>query len=117
MDILELEFHHGIIAQATQVPISRITGHLPYRDSTCPITALSLTRPAVARVFSCAHGRIEHTSSSAQELRLFLELLFIGVTLSCSALHVHQLGVAHQSSLRSSTTMMSFSISPLQGDG
>jgi hypothetical protein len=65
-------------------------------------------------LFLCFIGRIEHTSSSAQELRLFLELLFICVTLSCSALHVHQLGVAHQSSLRSSTTMMSFSISPLR---
>jgi hypothetical protein len=41
--------------------------------------------------------RIVHTSSAAQELRLFLELLFICVTLSCSALHVHRLGVAHQS--------------------
>ena len=60
---------------------------------------------------------IEHTSSLAQELRLFLELLFICVTLSGSALRVHQLGVAHQSSLRSSTTMMSFSISPRREAG
>ena len=44
-------------------------------------------------LFLCFIGRIEHTSSSAQELRLFLELLFICVTLSCSALHVHRPGV------------------------
>jgi hypothetical protein len=69
------------------------------------------------KIFSVLISRIEHTSSSAQELCLFLELLFIGVTLSCSALHVHQLGVAHQSSLRSSKTMMSFSISPLREAG
>jgi hypothetical protein len=62
-------------------------------------------------------SHIEHTSSWAQELRLFLELLFICVTLSGSALRVHQLGVAHQSSLRSSTTRMSFSISPLREAG
>jgi hypothetical protein len=30
--------------------------------------------------------RIEHTSSLAQGLRLFLKFLFIRVTLSCSAL-------------------------------
>jgi hypothetical protein len=60
---------------------------------------------------------IEHTSSLAQELRLFLELLFICVTLSGSALRVHLFGVAHQSSLRSSTTMMSFSISPRRKAG
>jgi hypothetical protein len=62
-------------------------------------------------------SRIEHTSLSAQELRLFLGLLFIGVTLSCSALHVHQLGVAHQSSLRSSTTHDEFFDLPCQGGG
>jgi hypothetical protein len=55
--------------------------------------------------------RIEHTSSSAHELRLFLELLFIGFTLTGPAICIHQRGVAHQSSLRSFMTMMSFSIS------
>jgi hypothetical protein len=45
-------------------------------------TALSLTRPAVARAFSVLISRVEHTSSWAQELRLFLELLFICVTLA-----------------------------------
>jgi hypothetical protein len=50
-------------------------------------------------------------------LRLFLELLFICVTLTCSARHIHQFGVAHQSSLRSSTTMMSFFDLPSQGGG
>jgi hypothetical protein len=64
----------------------------------------------LAELFPVLVRRIVHTSSAAQELRLFLELLFICVTLSCSALHVHRLGVAHQSSLRSSPTMMSFSI-------
>src|SRR5262249_57159732 len=68
--------------------------------------------------FSYAHqSRFERTSSSAQELRLVLELVFICVTLPCSALCVHQFGVAHQSSLRSSTTMMSFSISPFREAG
>jgi hypothetical protein len=61
--------------------------------------------------------RIEHTFSSAHELRLFSELLFICVTLTCSARCVHQFGVAHQSSLRSSTTTMSFSISPFREAG
>jgi len=55
---------------------------------------------------------IEHTPWSAQQLRLFLKLLFICVTLSRSALCVHQLGVAHQSSLRSPSTTMSFSDLP-----
>jgi hypothetical protein len=62
-------------------------------------------------------SRIEHTFSLAQELRLFPELPFIDVTLRCSALRVHHFGVAHQSSLRSRTTMMSFSISPLREAG
>jgi len=75
------------------------------------IMRLSLTTPAVARVFSYAHYTDEHTSSLAHKLRLFVEPVFICFTLSCSALRVHQLGVAHQSSLRSLTTMMSFSIS------
>jgi hypothetical protein len=44
-----------------------------------PVSALSLTRPAVAKDFSYAIARIEHTSSSAHEWRLFLELLFISV--------------------------------------
>ena len=38
-------------------------------------------------------------------------------TLTCSALCVHQLGVAHQSSLRSPSTMMSFPISPFREAG
>jgi hypothetical protein len=67
--------------------------------------------PAVASDFSYAHRSNRRISPSARELRLFLELLCICVTLACSALHIHQFGVAHQSSLRSSTTMMSFSIS------
>src|SRR5215470_14353899 len=62
-------------------------------------------------LFFCSPITMEHTSSSAPELRLVLELVFVCVTLPCSALCVHQLGVAHQSSLRSLTTMMSFSIS------
>jgi len=53
---------------------------------------------------------IERTPTSAQQLRLFLELLLICVTLSRAALVIHRFGVAHQSSLRSSMTTMSFSI-------
>jgi hypothetical protein len=61
---------------------------------------------------------IERTSSSAHQLRLFLELPFICVTLTCPAVFIHQLGVAHQSSLRSPSTTMTCSISPfLQGGG
>jgi hypothetical protein len=75
---------------------------------TSAISPLSLTRPAVARVFSYTS---EHTSWLAQEMRLFLKCLFICVTLRCSACCVHRFGVAHQSSLRSPTTTMSFSIS------
>jgi hypothetical protein len=53
---------------------------------TWEVSALSLTTPAVARVFSTLIPRIGHTSSAAQESRLFLEVLFICVTLSCSGL-------------------------------
>jgi hypothetical protein len=62
-------------------------------------------------VFLTFLARVEHTSSSAHELRLFLKFLFICVRPKCSALGAHPLGVAHQSSLRSPLTMMSFSIS------
>jgi hypothetical protein len=55
--------------------------------------------------------RFEHSSSLAHELRLVSELLLICVTLSRSTRCLHRLGVAHQSSLRSPTTTMSFSIS------
>ena len=86
--------------------------HRPFEPA-----ALSLTRPAVARVFSYVLCRIEHTSSSAHELRLFLEFLFICV-------HPQLLSL-----LRSSTwccppvissitwTTMSFSISPFREAG
>jgi hypothetical protein len=44
----------------------------------------------------------EHTSSSTHELRLFLSLRFIRVTLSLARpVYVHQLSVAHQTSLQS----------------
>ena len=47
-----------------------------------------------------------------------LELLFICVTLMCPAVCIHQLGVAHQSSLRSRSTTMSYSNSLfLKGGG
>jgi hypothetical protein len=54
---------------------------IPTAISTSPVSALSLTRPAVARDFSSLTVGIEQTSSLAQELRLFLELVFIWFTL------------------------------------
>ncbi|MGA8555549.1 MAG: hypothetical protein WB630_14135, partial [Candidatus Acidiferrales bacterium] len=53
----------------------------------------------------------EWGKSPYYERRLFSELLFMCVTLSCLAVCIHQLGVAHQSSLRSPSTTMSYSIS------
>ena len=85
--------------------------------SHCPISASSLTTPAVARDFSCIYcSNRTHVCVGAQVCLCLWSLLSICVTLSCSALCVHQLGVAHQSSLRSAMTTMSFSIS-LSGGG
>jgi len=53
------------------------------------VNAVSLTTPAVSRVcfsfFFVPLTEFEHTSSSTHELRLFLSLRFICVTLACSA--------------------------------
>src|SRR5690349_8493345 len=83
----------------------------------CPVSRVSLTRSAVARAFSDAHD-----SNRAH--------LFVGArTASIFGVAVHlrhpnllgplrsSIGVAHQSSLRSSTTTMSFSISPFREAG
>jgi hypothetical protein len=82
-----------------------------------PVTALSLTRPAVARNFLYAH-RLNRTHFfvgariasvfGASVHRVHPKLLNLGT---------HPLGVAHQSSLRSPWTTMSFSISPFREAG
>src|ERR1700726_3591167 len=64
-----------------------------------PVTTLSLTKPAVARLqefFRALIRGIEDTSRLAPERRLFWALLFMCLTLSCPAACIHPLGIAHQ---------------------
>jgi hypothetical protein len=94
-------------------------GSVPFTSGvlSLPVTALSLTMPAVARVFSY----IQHSNRTN---------FFVGAAIaSSSSACVHlphptllsplrsSLGVSHQSSLRSRATTMSCSISLSQGGG
>jgi len=100
----------------------RVAGEIGLRtrrsSSTLPVTALpSLTMPAVARVFACAFSwNRAHHFGGAQTASIFGAALHLRHPTLLSPCF-HQLGVAHQSSLRSPTTTMSFSISPFREAG
>jgi hypothetical protein len=58
---------------------------LPDEIRNVACNAVSLTTPAVSRVFFLLAVKFEHTFSTAHEARLFRPLLFICVTLTCPA--------------------------------
>src|SRR6516225_6669597 len=58
---------------------SPLTGQGPHQNSTCPVTPLSLTRPAVARDFSYAPWLNRTHIFVGARYRLFLKLLFVFV--------------------------------------
>jgi hypothetical protein len=67
----------------------------------CVISNDAERRRPLQEFFPLLITKFRHTSASAHELCLLSSSLFICVTLTCSAVCVHQLGIAHQSSLRS----------------
>src|ERR1700678_2123174 len=85
-------------------------------DFTCPVTALSLTTPAVSRDFILIFSVHEHTFPTARGSRLHGCLVSLVSPPLARAVLLHRFGVAHQTSLRSRSTMMSYAISP-QGGG
>src|ERR1700677_3549850 len=76
---------------------------------TCPITALSLTTPTVSRdfisYFFCPRAHLPHGTRIASLCH----------PNSLGPFPLHRFGVAHQTSLRSRSTLMSYAISPEGG--
>src|ERR1700680_4378996 len=77
------------------------------------INALSLTTPAVARPFYLACNSFRaHFFAGARTASVSVASLHLCHPNLLSPFPLHQLGVAHQPSLRSRSTMMSYSNSP-----
>src|SRR5271155_5402387 len=82
------------------------------RNSICPITALSLTTSTVSRDFILIFSVHERTCPTARESRLCGCLDHLCHPNQPGPFLLHRFGVAHQTSLRSRSTMMSYAISP-----
>src|SRR5215831_12860675 len=74
------------------------------------VSPLSLTRSAIARVFSCVLACSGYTPASAlKESVAFRTLAFLGVHPSAlDSVSLHRFGAVHQPSLRSQRTMMTY---------